>query len=144
MIIHLATDHAGFEHKEYLKEYLLEEHFEIVDHGASVLEEGDDYPDYVTPCAEAVVRNENALGIIFGYSGQGEAMCANRVNGARAVVYYGGLTDILLLSREHNDANVLSIGAHFVSKEDMIQAVKIWLGTPFSGDERHVRRLAKF
>jgi ribose 5-phosphate isomerase B len=144
MKIHLATDHAGFAHKEAVKAFLTEQGIEVVDHGASSFEEGDDYPDYVAPAAVAVAQDQDSMGIIFGHSGEGEAMVANRLNGVRAVVYYGGAADILTLSREHNAANVLSIGTGFIAIEDTLEAVKLWLETPFSNEERHVRRLNKF
>lgn len=146
MNIHLATDHAGFAHKEAVKAYLLaQEGVEVVDHGATELVEGDDYPDYVLPCAQAVAADpDNSIGVIFGGSGQGEAMCANRVSGIRCAVYYGGPTDILTLSREHNAANMLSLSARLLTTDEAIQAVTLLLSTPFSNDERHVRRLSKF
>ncbi len=144
MTIHLATDHAGFLHKEAVKEYLISVGIEVTDHGALELVESDDYPDFILPAARAVSADSESLGIIFGGSGQGEAMVANRVPGVRAALYYGGPADILTLSREHNNANILSIGAHFVSVEEALQAVQLWLGTSFSNDERHVRRLGKF
>ncbi len=145
MTVHLATDHTGVSHKEALKAYLLEQGVEVVDHGANEVVEGDDYPDYVIPCAQAVAADpDNSMGVIFGGSGQGEAMCANRAPGVRCALYYGGPTDILTLSREHNGANMLSLGARFLSKDEAIEAVMLWLGTAFSNDERHVRRLSKF
>ena len=146
MIIHLATDHAGFAHKEAVKAYLLaQQGIEVVDHGATELVEGDDYPDYVLACAQAVAADaDNSMGVILGGSGQGEAMCANRVSGIRCAVYYGGPTNILTLSREHNAANMLSLGARFLTHDEVIQAVTLWLDTPFNNDERHVRRLGKF
>ncbi len=145
MKIHLATDHAGYLHKEAIKAYLLGEGVEVIDHGAMSLVTDDDYPDYMLPCAQAVALDpDHSMGVIFGGSGEGEAMCANRVVGARAVVYYGGPTEILTLSREHNAANILSLGARFLTPDEAIQAVTIWLATPFSNDERHVRRLSKF
>ncbi len=144
MKIHIATDHAGFSHKELLKAHLLERGCEVVDHGAAALDENDDYPDFVLPCAHAVAADPQAKGIIFGGSGQGEAMCANRIPGIRAVVYYGGDHDIIRFSREHNDANMLSIGARFVREEELADIVDMWLTTPFSGEERHSRRLSKF
>lgn len=145
MIIHLATDHAGLAYKEALKEYLVGEGIEVVDHGATELLPEDDYPDYMKVCAEAVASDpDNSMGVIFGGSGEGEAMVANRVLGIRATVYYGGPTDILTLSREHNAANILSLGARFLSPDEAIQAVALWLSTPFSNEERHVRRISKF
>ena len=144
MTIHLATDHAGFAHKEALKQYLISEGIDVVDHGADVFNDADDYPDFVVPAALAVSLDPESMGVIFGGSGQGEGMAVNRINGVRAVVYYGGDTSVVVLSREHNASNVLSIGARFVSIEEMLAVVKMWLETPFSNDERHVRRLNKF
>lgn len=145
MKIHLATDHAGYEHKEAVKAYLLGEGIEVVDHGATELVPEDDYPDYMIPCAQAVADDsDNSMAVIFGGSGQGEAMVANRVPGIRATVFYGGKTDILTLSREHNASNVLSLGARFLTPDEAIQAVTLWLATPFSNDERHLRRISKF
>ena len=144
MKIHLATDHAGFEHKEALKAHLLEHGYEVVDHGDTKLDENDDYPDFVIPFAKAVAENPENMGVVFGGSGEGEAMCANRVKGARAVVYYGGTTDILTFSRDHNNANILSLGARFISEEEACNAVDFWLEVPFSSNERHIRRLGKF
>ncbi|MEZ4156986.1 MAG: RpiB/LacA/LacB family sugar-phosphate isomerase [Candidatus Paceibacterota bacterium] len=144
MKIHLAADHAGFELKEAVKQFLLEQGREVEDHGAFELNKKDDYPDFVAPCAEAVASDSGALGIIFGGSGQGEAMVANRHEGVRAAVYYGGKQEIVRLSREHNNANVLSIGARFVDTDEALSVIKLWLELPFSNDERHVRRLAKF
>jgi ribose 5-phosphate isomerase B len=142
MKIILAGDHAGFERKNELLNYLKEESFDVEDVGAHTLEPGDDYPKYMVPAAMRVVEDpENTRAIIFGMSGQGEAIVANRFPGVRAAVWYGGPTDIIKLSREHNDANVLSIGAGFVSKDEMIKAVKLWLSTPFSKEEKHTRRI---
>ncbi len=144
MKIHLATDHAGFEHKEILKSHLLEKGYEVVDHGPNKLDENDDYPDFITPCAQAIALSPEDKAVIFGGSGEGEAMCANRISGVRAVVYYGGSTEILTFSRDHNNANILSIGARFINAEEVAPVVDLWLDTPFSGNERHVRRLSKF
>jgi ribose 5-phosphate isomerase B len=144
MKIHLATDHAGYLHKEAVRKYLVEQGVEVIDHGALELNQDDDYPDFVIPCAKAVAEDSESVGIIFGHSGQGEAMVSNRVPGIRAVVYYGGPGDILTLSREHNNANILSIGAYFVSIEDTLGAISLWLQTAFSNEERHVRRINKF
>lgn len=143
MIIHLATDHAGFEDKEVLKTYLTEKGYNVVDHGVYTLDPNDDYPDFILPCAEAVAHEEGAKGIIFGGSGQGEAMVANKVSGIRAVVYYGGNEEIITLSREHNDANILSLAGRFLSSLEVIHVSELWLTTSFSGDERHMRRIEK-
>lgn len=143
--MHLASDHAGFQHKEAVKEYLQKQGIEVIDHGAAAFNEVDDYPDFIVPAAQAVaMSNGEDAGIIFGGSGQGEAMSANRVLGVRAALYYGGPTDILTLSRVHNNANILSIGARFVSIEETLEAIAIWSEIPFSNDERDIRRLSKF
>ncbi len=143
MNIVLATDHAGFRHKEALKEHLVQAGYEVKDFGTNS-EEACDYPDFIFPAAQEVAKDpEHTRGIIFGGSGEGEAMTANRVKGVRATVYYGSRPEILELSREHNNANVLSIGARFVSEDEVLDAVDHWLSLPFSGDERHVRRIGK-
>lgn len=141
--IFLASDHAGFELKEVLTLFLQEQGYEIEDMGPHTYNKEDDYPDYILPLAKKVAQNKGSFGISMGGSGQGEAMAANRVAGARTAVYYAVSPDILALSREHNDANILSIGARFISADDAKKAVLTWLTTAFSGDERHVRRLAK-
>ena len=143
MKIALATDHAGFELKETLIAHLTEAGHEVVDCGAHTLDPHDDYPDFIRTAAEKVVSGEVERGIILGGSGQGEAIVANRLPGIRAVVYYGEPSDILRLSREHNDANVLSLGARFLATDEAQNAVSTWLATPFSRDERHVRRIQK-
>lgn len=143
MKIYIGTDHAGFELKENLVPFLRELGHEVEDLGAHSVDPLDDYPDFIRPVAEAVARDINARGIILGGSGQGEAMCANRVKGARAAVYYGGAVDIVVLSREHNDANILSIGARFLETDEAKEVVKVWVNTPFSGAEKHARRISK-
>ncbi len=143
MKIFIGTDHAGFELKQKLVPYLNELGYEAEDMGAHELNKEDDYSDFIAPVAEAVSKNTEAKGIILGGSGQGEAIVANRVNGIRAAVYYGGSIDIVRLSREHNDANILSLGARFITEDEAREAVKLWLRTEFSGEERHVRRLKK-
>ncbi len=144
MKIFIATDHKGFALKEKIKEWVLGWGYECEDFGAFALDENDDYPDFISLAAAAVSKDpENSRGIILGGSGQGEAMLANKYKGVRAVVYYGGTEDIISLSRQHNNANMLSLGAAFLDEETTKKAVKLWLETPFSGDERHVRRLGK-
>lgn len=144
MTIHLATDHAGFAHKEAMKKYLEEKGYAVADHGAYTLDAKDDYPDFILPCAKAVAGYAGDMGVIFGGSGEGEQMAANKVSGIRAAEYYGGNVEIVKLSREHNNANILSIGARFVSTEESIVAAQLWLDTPFSGDPRHEHRIEKF
>ncbi len=144
MRIYLASDHAGFELKAKLTTMLKESGHEVEDFGAHQYEPEDDYPDFVSKVARAVAENKESKGIVIGGSGQGEAMACNRVSGVRAAVYYGGDRSILKLSREHNDANILSLGARFITEREAMDGVKEWLSVPFSNDERHVRRIAKF
>ncbi len=138
----LAADHAGFKLKESIKSFLQSKKCEVLDVGAHELVDGDDYPVYMSAAALKVAEDLSGetKAIIFGGSGQGEAVVANRFPGVRASVWYGGNMDIVKLSREHNDANVLSIGARFVSEDEAKKAVELWLTTPFSDDERHARR----
>ncbi|MEI7720326.1 MAG: RpiB/LacA/LacB family sugar-phosphate isomerase [bacterium] len=143
MRIYLASDHAGFALKSALIVYLKGEGNEVEDCGPFELNLDDDYPDYCMPLAQKVAQKKDSFGVVIGASGQGEAMAANRVGGARAAVYYGGPSEIITLSREHNDANVLSLGARFLSEDEAKKAVELWLATKFSGDARHVRRIAK-
>src|SRR3990167_1853461 len=141
--IYIGSDHAGFELKAKLIEYLKVLGHEIEDKGAFSLNPNDDYPDFMKPVAQAVANELESRGIVIGMSGQGEAMCANRFKNVRAAVYYGGSIEIVRLSREHNDANILSLGARFIEANEALETVKLWLETPFSGDARHVRRITK-
>ncbi|MYE38120.1 MAG: RpiB/LacA/LacB family sugar-phosphate isomerase [Candidatus Spechtbacteria bacterium SB0662_bin_43] len=143
MKVYLGTDHAGHELKEHVKDWLASRSFAVEDCGAFSLDIGDDYNEFVFRVAEHIAQSNVDRGIIFGGSGQGEAMQANRVQGVRAAVFYGGDTEIVRLSREHNNANILSIGARFVSQEEALRVIQIWLGEPFSGHERHKRRNKK-
>ena len=158
--IYLASDHAGFRLKSALVEHLPLLGYEVEDMGAHTLTPEDDYPDFITPLAQKVAGEPGSFGIILGGSGQGEAMCANRVAGIRAAVFYGKMPvtsvlsseggfsedgfDAVRLPRKHNNANILSIGARFVSPEDADEAVRVFLTTEFTEDERHIRRLGKF
>jgi len=143
-MIYLAADHAGFELKNQIKKYLEEElKLEVEDMGAYEENPDDDYPDFVIPAAQKVAENpEENKGIVLGGSGQGEAIAANKVKGVRALLYYGGSLDIVKLSRQHNDANVLSLGARFVDFEQAKKAIDIWLATEFEGG-RHENRIEK-
>jgi ribose 5-phosphate isomerase B len=150
--IAVGADHAGFELKNTLAAFLRERGDEVMDMGAHTYDAGDDYPDFVVPVARAVSENpESVRGIIIGGSGQGEAMTANRFPQVRAAVFNcqhvpgdgWDVPDAVALSREHNNANVLSLGARLVSASQAKEVVTRWLETPFSGDERHVRRLQK-
>jgi ribose 5-phosphate isomerase B len=148
----MGCDHAGFDLKEVLVEYLRKEGYEVVDKGAYQNVRGDDYPDYIAPVAEVVSANpKTTMGIILGGSGQGEAIVANRFSNVRAVVFNGQykpkdgreVPNEIVISREHNDANILSLGARFLNEKEAKEAVKLWLETPFSGEVRHKRRIAK-
>ena len=143
MTIYLASDHAGFELKNILVEFLRAQGRDVEDMGPAALQPGDDYPDFIKPLAQKVAQNKGSFGIALGGSGEGESIAANRVEGARAAEYYGGNLDIVRLAREHNDANVLSLGARFINTEHAKEAVELFLSTPFSGDERHARRIKK-
>lgn len=151
MKIYLASDHAGFELKEKVKEVLTKEGHEVTDFGANSLDNNDDYPDFVWRAADNISHDYvhgdvDSRAIIFGGSGQGEAILANRFANVRAMTYYApskGPVNIIEDSRSHNDSNVLSIGARFLSTEEALEAIELWLKTPFSNEERHKRRLAK-
>lgn len=160
MKIYIASDHAGFLLKQQLVEYLSNAlQYQVEDCGAAELTPGDDYPDFIRPCVEKAVKDEGSLAIVLGGSGQGEAVAANKVRGARCALFYGEATapgaidaegapaldgyDIVRLAREHNDANVLSIGARFVTKDAAKEACRIFVEAPFTGEERHVRRINK-
>ena len=138
----LATDHAGLKLKEEIKKHLMESGMEVEDMGAYSLDPKDDYPDFIIPAAKKVAKDQSK-GIIFGASGQGEAIAANKVEGIRAALYYGKDIKIVRLSRTHNNTNILSLGAKFLTKEEAIKAVNIWLETDFSSEPRHLRRIKK-
>ena len=142
MKIHLATDHAGLELKDKIKQHLNESGHDVIDHGAYEYDALDDYPDFIFPCAKAVAEDNRSRGIILGGSGQGEAMAANRIKGVRAAVFYNGSIDIVKLSREHNNANILSIGARFMNEGEIRDVLEIWFDEPFEGG-RHQRRIDK-
>lgn len=137
----MASDHAGFELKQKLVEYLRGQGREVKDYGPMHLDLGDDYPKLIRPLAHAVALEQGAMGIAIGGSGQGEAIECNRVKGVRAAVYYGGATEVIKLSRQHNDANVLALGARFLTFAEAAAAVDLWLATPFGREERHTRRI---
>ncbi len=143
MRIYIGSDHAGFEMKRDLISFLSGQAHEVFDCGPTEYVHEDDYPDYVSVVAKNVSKDQTAVGIVIGWSGQGEAMVANRFKKVRCAVFYGGSKHVLTLSREHNDANILSLGAHFITNQEAREAVMLWLGTNFSGEERHVRRIKK-
>lgn len=159
MKIYLASDHAGFDIKNKIKAYLNEQRYDVEDMGAFIFDNSDDYPDFISKAAEGVSKNPHDRAIIFGGSGQGEAIVANKYKNVRAVVFYslcmsrlavdvlGRESDdpfeIVRLTREHNDANILSIAVRFLSEKEVIHAVDIFLKTPFSVESRHRRRIEK-
>ena len=159
MKIAVTTDHAGFEALKHLKTYIEVLGHEVEDFGPQEFDENDDYPDFIYPAANAVANGECEMGIIMGGSGQGEAIVANRVKGVRCALFYGLAIakqsidaegtmsqdpyEIVKLSRQHNNSNVLSLSGRFLDLEEMKQAIKIWLETPFSDADRHKRRIDK-
>lgn len=159
MRIAVATDHAGFEALVKIKLFLISLGHEVIDFGPQTFNVDDDYPDFILPAAHAVASKECDLGIILGGSGQGEAIAANRVKGVRAALFYGPSLaktavnfegkissdpyEIVRLSREHNNANVLSLSGRFLTLEEMKSAITIWLETPFTEAARHSRRIKK-
>jgi ribose 5-phosphate isomerase B len=138
----LATDHAGFELKEVVKQSLIKLNFEVKDFGAFKYDASDDYPDFINPAAKFISENQGVIGIIFGGSGQGEAMAANRFKGVRAAVFYDGPDEIINLSRLHNNANVLSLGSRFINSDRAIELIERWLDVEFEGG-RHQKRIQK-
>ncbi len=143
MKIYIGSDHAGYELKEKLKVYLASLNYDVDDKGAFKLDKEDDYPDFIIPVAIATAENPSSFGIVLGGSGQGEEMAANKVSGIRACEYYGGNLEIIRLAREHNDANILSLGARFLNENEAKEAVKIFIETKFSNEKRHIRRINK-
>ena len=158
--VFIGTDHVGFELKAKLIPYLKELGYDVEDKGAFEYDAADDYPDFILPVAKAVAENPTEyFGIVIGGSGQGEAIAANRIKGVRAALFYGPALpkqavdasgressdqyEMIRLTREHNNANVLSLGARFLTEEEAKMVVKLWLEAPFTGGERHVRRIRK-
>ncbi|TAL14318.1 ribose-5-phosphate isomerase [Patescibacteria group bacterium] len=159
MKIAITTDHSGFESLKELASFLRDLGHDCIDFGPTSFEPDDDYPDFMFPAAQAVADGSCDVAIIMGGSGQGEAMAANRVKGVRAAVFYGPVVaktavdaegnmsddpyEIIKLSRQHNNANVLSLSARFLTMDQMKQASQLWLETPVTDVERHLRRIKK-
>lgn len=145
MRIHLATDHAGLEFSQFLQTHLTAAGHEVIDHGPVAYDALDDYPAFCINAAIGVVRDQSAgvsaLGVVFGGSGNGEQIAANKVAGARAALVWSIST--AELARQHNDANVISIGARQHTLEEAVSFIDAFIAEPFSGDERHVRRIAQ-
>jgi ribose 5-phosphate isomerase B len=144
MRVHLGSDHAGLELKDHLRHWLSDHGFEPVDHGPFVHDALDDYPVFCLRAAEGVAadreRGLDSLGVVVGGSGNGEQMAANKVPGIRCALVWSD--DTARLARQHNDAQVVSVGGRMHSLEDMTRFVELFLAEPFSADERHVRRIA--
>ncbi len=145
MRIHIATDHAGLEFSQFLQDHLAQAGHEVVDHGPKEYDALDDYPAFCINAAAAVAADQaagvEALGIVFGGSGNGEQIAANKVKGIRAALVWSIST--AELARQHNDANVISIGARQHTLEEAVSFIDAFIAEPFSGDERHVRRIAQ-
>jgi ribose 5-phosphate isomerase B len=145
MHVHLGSDHAGLGLKDHLMAWLADHDYEVVDHGPFVHDPLDDYPVFCLRAAEAVAAERadglDSLGVVIGGSGNGEQIAANKVTGVRAALVWSEET--ARLAREHNDANVVSVGGRMHSLEDMTRFVEVFLSTPFPGDERHVRRIGQ-
>lgn len=140
-MIYLSSDHGGFEFKEQIKDWLTDNNYQYEDLGAKTLDPGDDYPDFIIPLAKMIAHHPHDLGIILGRSGNGEAIAANKVKGVRAAVCFN--EKMAEKARDSNNANVLSLGADYLSIESAQKIVKTFLETSFSKAERHVRRLKK-
>ncbi len=141
MRVHVGSDHAGFELKGLVATRLTELGHEVVDHGASSYDPEDDYPTYCLAAAQGVVDDPGSLGVVIGGSGNGEQIAANKVDGVRAALAWN--TETATLARQHNDANVVSIGARMHDPETAIGFVVTFLDTPFSHDPRHQRRIGE-
>lgn len=149
MLVYIASDHAGFEMKKIVEDYLLEKGHDVVDVGSFSFVEDDDYPDYIHPAIQklkestAELGEENVRAVILGGSGTGEAIVANRYKNVRAVVFNSVNLEAVKLGREHNNANVLSVGARFVDNDYLKLALEKFLETPFDESSRHSRRIEK-
>jgi ribose 5-phosphate isomerase B len=141
MRVHIGSDHAGLDAKKSLVAALSERGHEVVDHGPYDYDALDDYPPFCLATGAAVVADRGSLGIVLGGSGNGEQIAANKVDGVRAALVWS--EQIAQLAREHNDANVMSIGARMHSEEEVLGFVQVFLSTPFSGDDRHLRRIGQ-
>jgi ribose 5-phosphate isomerase B len=145
MRIHVGTDHAGLDFSRDLQQHLRDAGHEVVDHGPKTLDPLDDYPSFCINTALAVVHDQRdgveCLGVVFGGSGNGEQIAANKVRGIRAALVWNH--DTALLARQHNDANVIAIGARQHTLEEALALVDAFIATPFSGEERHARRIAQ-
>ncbi len=159
MKVYLGTDHTGLELKGKIIEFLSGLGYETVDSGAYELNKDDDYPDFIAKAAEGVSKDEGSMGVVFGGSGQGEAMVSNKFPNVRCALFYSLAVpekaidisgtestdpyEMLKLTRAHNNSNMLSIGMRFLTEEQILKAIRIFLEAPFTGEERHKRRIEK-
>ncbi len=145
MKIHIGTDHAGLDFKNTITQHLTQQGHQVTDHGAYEFNPEDDYPAFCIATAEAVMADEvdgnQSLGVVFGGSGNGEQIAANKVTGIRAALVWN--EDTAKLARQHNNANVISIGARQHTQEEALHLIDLFINEPFSGDERHVRRISQ-
>lgn len=141
MRLHIGSDHAGLELKNELLAHLVNNGHEVTDHGPYEYDALDDYPDFCIPAAQAVAKDTTSLGIVIGGSGNGEQIAANKVKGIRAVLAWS--IETAKLGKEHNNANVVAIGGRMHSIEDCKAIIDAFIATPFSNDERHIRRINK-
>jgi ribose 5-phosphate isomerase B len=139
MRVHIGSDHAGYELKNHLASVLRADGHDVVDHGPRVFDPDDDYPVFCIPAALGVVADQGSLGIVIGGSGNGEQIAANKVIGVRAALAYD--VETAQLARQHNDANVIAIGARMHDQDGATELVRTFLTTPFSAQERHARRI---
>ena len=139
MRIHIGSDHAGLDFKNVIIAHLEKSGHEVIDHGPHVFDALDDYPVFCIPAAQGVANDPGSLGIVLGGSGNGEQIAANKVDGIRAALVWS--IDTAKLAREHNNANVISIGGRMHTEEFCLQLVDTFIAEPFPGDERHVRRI---
>ena len=139
MRVHIATDHAAFELKEYLVAELRTREYDVVDHGAHSFDANDDYPTFVIPCAEAVAAEPGSLGIVLGGSGNGEQIAANKVKGIRAALAYN--PELARLGRQHNNANCVALGGRMQALDQSLAIVLAFLETPWTNEDRHARRI---
>ena len=141
MRIHIGSDHAGLDFKNELITHLVVNGHDVTDHGPYEFDALDDYPDFCIPCAEAVAKDSTSLGIVLGGSGNGEQIAANKVKGVRAALVWS--IETAKLAREHNNANVISLGQRLHDADFVKQLIDTFIATKFPGDERHVRRIDK-
>jgi len=141
MRVHIGSDHAGLELKNSLVDHLKKSGHDVVDHGPHEYDALDDYPVFCIPAAQGVANESGSFGIVLGGSGNGEQMAANKVKGIRAALVWSVQT--AKLAREHNDANVIAIGGRMHTIEVCKELIDVFLATPFSNDERHIRRIGQ-